>query len=74
MLTKDKHSSLLPIFVNYGRKKFYNIETWGECYKTFYSRNLRIFVISQCVCPWQAFPVWSLVCGQGQEPTLEWII
>ncbi len=25
-------------------------------YKTFYGRNLRIFVISQSVCPWQAFP------------------
>jgi len=24
-LAKDKHSSLLRMFVNYGRKKFYNI-------------------------------------------------
>jgi hypothetical protein len=31
---------------------------WGlaQCYKTFSGRNLRIFVISLCVCPWQAFP------------------
>jgi hypothetical protein len=28
----------------------------GQCYKTFYARNLRIFVISQSVCPWPAFP------------------
>jgi len=28
----------------------------GQCYKTFYGRKLRIFVISQSVCPWQAFP------------------
>ncbi len=31
-------------------------------YKTFYGRNLRIFVISYIVCPWQAFPVYSNVC------------
>ncbi len=24
--------------------------------KTFYGRNLRIFIISPSVCPWQAFP------------------
>jgi hypothetical protein len=28
----------------------------GQRYKTFSGRNLRIFVISQSVCPWQAFP------------------
>jgi hypothetical protein len=26
----------------------------GQSYKTFYGRNLRIFVISYSVCPWQA--------------------
>ncbi len=31
----------------------------GQSYKTFYIRKLRIFVISQSVCPWQAFPVQS---------------
>jgi hypothetical protein len=29
---------------------------WAQCYKTFSVRNLRIFVISESVCPWQAFP------------------
>ncbi len=47
---------------------------WGQCYKAFFVRDLRIFVISQSVCPWQAFPAQSIVCGQGQEPTLEWSI
>jgi hypothetical protein len=28
----------------------------AQCYKTFYGRNLRIFVINYIVCPWQAFP------------------
>ncbi len=36
----DKHSSLLQIFVNYGRKKFYNIRPWRKCYETFYFYKL----------------------------------
>ncbi len=43
-----------------------------QYYTTFFVRNSRIFMISQSVCPWQAFPVWAIVFGQGQEPTLEW--
>ncbi len=29
-------------------------ESWCQSYKTFYVRNLRIFVVSQSVCYWQA--------------------
>ncbi len=58
-----KHSSLLRKFGNYGRKMFYKISPWGQCYKIFFVRNLRIFVISQSVCPWQAFQAQSNVCG-----------
>ncbi len=29
-LARDKHSSLLRKFVNYGNKKFYNIDPWPE--------------------------------------------
>jgi hypothetical protein len=38
MLARDKHSDLLRIFVNCGRKSFI---TFGPevCYKTFYGRN-----------------------------------
>jgi hypothetical protein len=37
---EDKQSSLLRKFVNYGRKKAYNIGLWAaQCYKTFYIRN-----------------------------------
>jgi len=32
--------------------------SWGQCYKTFYGRNLRIFVTSKSVCPWQAFSAY----------------
>ncbi len=33
--------------------------TGGQCCKTFFVRNLRIFIISLSVCPWQAFQAWS---------------
>ncbi len=39
------------------------VAIWGQCYKTFYGRTLCIFIISQSVCPWQAFPAKSIVCG-----------
>jgi hypothetical protein len=47
------------------------VQARGLHYKTFYGRNLRIFIISWSVCPWQAFPAWSNNCGWGQEPTLQ---
>ncbi len=28
----------------------------GQCYKTFYGRKLRLFIISYSAFPWQAFP------------------
>jgi hypothetical protein len=28
------------------QKMFHEIDTWGQCYKAFYGRDLRIFVIS----------------------------
>ncbi len=31
----------------------------GRCYKTFFVHDLRIFVLSQSVCPWQTFPAQS---------------
>ncbi len=63
--------STLPPVLTQGRKirrkKFYEIDTWGQYYKSYNGRNLRIFVISQIVCPWQAFPAWSNVCGQSAQ-------
>ncbi len=49
-LSRDKHSSLLQKFVNYRQIKFYNIGPWRQCYKTFFVRNLRIFVQIYSVC------------------------
>jgi hypothetical protein len=31
--------------------------TFGQSYKTFYGQNLQIFIIKQCVCPWEVFKV-----------------
>jgi len=47
------NTSLLRIFVKYGRKKFYNIGPREQCYKTLFVRNLGNFVISTSVCPFQ---------------------
>jgi hypothetical protein len=51
VIARYKHSSLV---VCKEEKKFYNIDTWGQCYKTFLSVIYGFFVKS--VCPWQAFP------------------
>jgi hypothetical protein len=40
--------------------------------KLYIARYLLIFIICCCFCPWQAFPAYPNVWGQGQEPTLEW--
>ncbi len=46
----SKHTSFVCYGMNYGCNKFYDTGPCGQCYKTFYSRNLRIFAQSQCVC------------------------
>ncbi len=44
--------------------------TRAQCYKTFYVRNLRKFVISQSVCLWQAFTAQPNVCQKcGAYPS-----
>jgi hypothetical protein len=58
-LARDKHSSLFQKFVTYGRKKISKIGTKAQCYRTFFVRNLQIFVISSSVCPWQAIQAKS---------------
>ncbi len=43
----------------------------GQCYKTFYGRKLLLFIISQSVCPWQAFPAqcfWVRSITQSGAP------
>ncbi len=49
------------------QQKVAKAKTWVQCYKTFQGRNLRIFVISQSVCPLQALPAQCHVFNQGQS-------
>ncbi len=72
ILARDKHSSLLQESIKNRQKKFYSIGPSCQCFITFYICNLRMFAISWSVCPCQAFPTQSNVCGQGQEAALEW--
>ncbi len=55
----DKFSSLVNVVVYTVRK----LQNRAQYYKVFYNCNLRIFVISYSVCPWQAFPAQCNVCG-----------
>ncbi len=41
------------------KRKFYNIDTWSQCYKPFYDSNLQMFIIRLSICTWQAFPAQS---------------
>jgi hypothetical protein len=43
---RDKHSSLLNLFVGEEDKHFYNVDTCGQCYKNFTAVILRLFKIS----------------------------
>ncbi len=63
---------------NYGCKKLYEIGPRAQCYKSFFVCDLRIFLISQSVCPWQVFPAQSIDCMEqmkdsslGQAPVLQ---
>jgi hypothetical protein len=38
---------------------FNNIGPWDQCYQTFYSRDLQIFVISLSVCICKVLTAWS---------------
>jgi hypothetical protein len=41
-----KRSSLFGLSISIAEKEFYNIDTWGQSYKTLYGRNLQILIIS----------------------------
>ncbi len=67
--------------LNKSRLQHRDTGAWGQCYKTFFVRDLRIFVISESVCPWQAFSIQSnkhsslllklVNCGQKSLITLD---
>jgi hypothetical protein len=64
-LAKDKLTSLFKKIHKLRTKVFYNIDTWGQCYKSFYVRNLQMFAIGYSVCHKQAFLVLPNVCEKG---------
>jgi hypothetical protein len=59
----EKHSSLFRSEPHRAKQSVDKRVSRGQCYKTFYGRKLQIFVISWSVCPWQALPALSNVCG-----------
>ncbi len=50
---------LIGPFVSYEDKNGCEYGSWAQCYETFYICDLRILVISQNVCSWQAFQAQS---------------
>ncbi len=70
-LARYKHSSLLRKFVNYEPDKFHNIGPRVQSYKTFYVCDLRIFCNRLEYFYGLACTAQYNVCGEGQEPTLE---
>ncbi len=49
----DKDSSIFCLLVIDEEKMCYGIDTWAQCYKTFYGRNLQMFVMGLSVRPLQ---------------------
>jgi hypothetical protein len=66
---RDKHSNLIRTLINSTRKKFYNIEAWAKCYKTFYGRNLRMLTAARVLVPGRLF---SLIKCLWVRLTFEW--
>ncbi len=47
VIARYKHSSIFGLVVSNEGEKFYNIDTWGRCYKTFYGRNYVAIGVTQ---------------------------
>ncbi len=45
--------------------------TWAQCYKNFYIRNLQMLVISLSVCTWQASPAQCFLSKAIAYPRLK---
>ncbi len=53
-LARDKRSSLFCGIVS-DEKKFFNLVTWAQCFKTFYVGNLRVFTKAREFVPDRPF-------------------
>jgi hypothetical protein len=57
-MTRTKKKLLITLPLGLSFVGSYPWFSWGQCYKPFYGRNLRIFVRRKSVCPWQAFSAY----------------
>jgi len=59
-----------------GKQKTERTLPMPQVCQTFSANVIKLFtaVTYVSVSHWQAFSAYSIVCGQGQESTLEWII
>ncbi len=69
-LTLKKNSKVLS-WLNHNKNFIlqHNLTTGVRCYKTFFSRNLRIFVISWSVCTWKSLSSLFYCLRVRPEPT-----
>jgi hypothetical protein len=59
VFARHKHCSLFGLVISNEEKKFYNIDTWCQCYKNFYLRHSQRGLVRQNVDLWQDFPAWG---------------
>ncbi len=56
-----------PLLIAKNDLPYFRWSTWGLYYKTVWCRNLRIFVISLSVCPWQPLQTSLLFVGKARS-------
>jgi hypothetical protein len=59
---------LMPSHVS-KKSTFYNIDTWSQCYETFFPSSLMMRPNKLEGCPWKPFPVRSLNLWARPEQT-----
>ncbi len=69
---RNKHSSVLRIFVNYGHKMFNNIGPRSQCFKIVFLCPCRCGRISWSVFSRQVFQDRLIFEGQGRSLLKEW--
>ncbi len=67
MPARDKYSNLLWNFNNYSRKKFYQVDTSGLYYKTFYYLKLHLFIKASALVPGKPFQPSLMLVGKARS-------
>ncbi len=68
-LARDKPCSLLQKFANYGCKKFYDIATCGQCYKTFLYDIYKFLKQARVLVPGKLFEHSLMFVGNPRSLT-----